>query len=622
MPPHEHLGARYDGPPAGRGRSVANVVAAEWLGPIEELRRFAPPSAASSFNPETREFEAVAATSTPVRRRDAKGEFWEVLDMGTLDRTRLDDARVLDNHRNGSVRDVIGAVIGDRIEGDQLIITGRLSQGDDVTPIAQRMADGTQRAVSIGYSVAGWRERTDAQGRRMKSPTKWAIREISLVVDGADPRARVRKKRSSAMEDDVTEAAPPGEVERTRRKTIRTLVRAAGLPAEAADDLIDSGADETTAKAAVYDAQQARRRSAPIIRTHAPANDDPAVIRRRQTDALVYRMGGGELPDDARPYADMRLLDMMRGSVERMGVSTRAMSNDELLLREAGMHTTSDFALAVSNAVNKTALDSYRAAASPLKMFCRQTTLSDFKDSTAIRLGEMGRLEEMAETGEFTATTRAEAGESMRLKTYGRRIDLSRNLIINDDLNLLGGTARAFGEAAAQTEADVLVGPIVDNPNLSDGTAVFHASRDNIGTAGAPSVAALTAGRETMRTRTGLDGETIINVQPRYLLVPADLETEAEQLLATLAPSTVGEVNPFAGSLRLLVEPRLPSGTWYLFTDPARLATMRYAYLGSAQGVQIQRREAWDVLGLSFGALLDFGAGWLDWRGAHRMPAA
>ena len=81
-------------------------------------------------------------------------------------------------------------------------------------------------------------------------------------------------------------------------------------------------------------------------------------------------------------------------------------------------------------------------------------------------------------------------------------------------------------------------------------------------------------------------------------------------------------MNPFGGKLTLLVEPRLPAGTWYVFADPARLAAMQYAYLSSAQGVQIQRTEAWDTLGMKFRAFLDFGAGWLDWRGAHQIPGA
>lgn len=394
-----------------------------------------------------------------------------------------------------------------------------------------------------------------------------------------------------------------------------------GLARKLADQLIDDEADMTAAKAAVFDAQQTRR-SAPVVRVHG-SNEDPATIRTRQAEALAYRMGGlEELPEASRTYADVSLMDMAREAVERMGTSTRGMSRDEVLHRAAA-HGTSDFALTVMDATGKTAMASYRAAESHLKALCRKQTLRDFKTSTAIRLGEMGELEEMAENGEFTATSRAEEGESINLKTFGRRIDLTRNLIINDDLNLLSDTVRAFGEAAAQTEAAIVVAMLTGNPDMRDGTPVFDASRGNIAdTAGLPSKATLTENREAMRLRTGTDGKTIIDAPPRYLLVPADLETEAEEILAAIQPGTTADVNPFAGKLKLLVEPRLPTGTWYLFADPARLACLRYAYLSGAEGVQVQRRESWDTLGLSFRGFLDFGAGWLDWRGAQRVATS
>ena len=68
--------------------------------------------------------------------------------------------------------------------------------------------------------------------------------------------------------------------------------------------------------------------------------------------------------------------------------------------------------------------------------------------------------------------------------------------------------------------------------------------------------------------------------------------------LSSGEPNATSDVNPFGGKLTLLVEPRLPADTWYVFADTARLAAMQYAYLSSAQGVQIQRTEAWDTLGM------------------------
>ncbi len=367
-----------------------------------------------------------------------------------------------------------------------------------------------------------------------------------------------------------------------------------------------------------------RRSTTPIIRSHTPANDDPAVIRDRMADALHVRMAGGTPAPEVRQFMSMSLMDVAKDSLGRAGISTRGMSNDEVLTR-AGEHTTSDFALVVSNAANKTAMASYQAAQSPLKQLGRQRSLSNFKTSTAIRLGEMGRLEELAESGEITHTSRAENGESLVLKTYARAITVSRNLIINDDLNLLGDMTAAFGEAAADTERDIMTDLITGNPNLSDGNPVFSTARGNtiasgvsLGSTG--DTAALDDARKAMRGFKGLDGKTLINVTPRYLLVGPAGEAAAERFLASIYPATSADAQSGMAKLTLLVEPRIEDESWYIFADPARVAALQYGYLSSAQGVQIQRAEAWDTLGLKFRAWLDFGAGWLDWRAAYLNP--
>ena len=70
------------------------------------------------------------------------------------------------------------------------------------------------------------------------------------------------------------------------------------------------------------------------------------------------------------------------------------------------------------------------------------------------------------------------------------------------------------------------------------------------------------------------------------------------------------------------MEPRLSGNAWWIFADPAVLPVLEYAYLSSAQGPQIASREGWDVLGMEFRVVLDFGCGAVDWRGAYRNPGA
>jgi HK97 family phage prohead protease len=598
--------------------------------PLAQLTRAA--TAANSYDPETRTFEAVVATTTPVVRRDARGVFNEVLDPATLAIT--EDMPLLDSHRTDTVRALLGRVVSVRVVGDQVIARAKLTSAADAAPIAQRIADGSLTGISIGYRVSGWTETTVPDGQRQKAPTGWKITEVTLTTNPADPNARVRHAKSPAeparaggisenraangvnMENDET-TLDRAEIE--RRSDIRGLCRAAGLPDEQMDRLIEQGATTEQVKATCFD--HAQTRTVPVIRIHTPQNDDPQVIVQRQADAVSVRMAGGECPDASRPYMGDSLLDMAKGSLARAGVSTRGMSPDEVFTRSA--HGTSDFPLVVSNAMGKVAAEAYRAAEPPLKKLCRQRVLRDFKPSTSIRLGEMGRLEEIVESGEITHTSRAENGESFQLKTYARAINVSRNLLVNDDLNLLGDMTAAFGEAAAQTEADLLVDLLTSNTNLSDGTAVFATARGNMAAVGAdPSNTTLGEARKAMRGFKGLDGKTLISVSPKYLVVGPELETAAEQLLASIYATTTGDVNAWAGKLSLLVEPRLTGDDWYVFADPARIAGMVYGYLASAQGVQIQRAEAWDTLGMKYRAFLDFGAGWTDWRGAYYNAGA
>jgi hypothetical protein len=52
------------------------------------------------------------------------------------------------------------------------------------------------------------------------------------------------------------------------------------------------------------------------------------------------------------------------------------------------------------------------------------------------------------------------------------------------------------------------------------------------------------------------------------------------------------------------------------------LPVLGCAYLSSAQGPQMTSREGWDVLGMEFRVVDDFGAGVVDFRGAYSNAGA
>jgi hypothetical protein len=86
-------------------------------------------------------------------------------------------------------------------------------------------------------------------------------------------------------------------------------------------------------------------------------------------------------------------------------------------------------------------------------------------------------------------------------------------------------------------------------------------------------VASLGDGRANTVKQKGLNGR-FINVMAKYLVVPASLETVAEQYVTqtNIVYTKSTDYNPFANKLQVVAEPRFDAASlisWYLAADPA-----------------------------------------------------
>lgn len=238
------------------------------------------------------------------------------------------------------------------------------------------------------------------------------------------------------------------------------------------------------------------------------------------------------------------------------------------------------------------------------------------------------RLLEVGESGEFKRGTLGESKESYKVKTYGRVVAITRQTLINDDLDAFTRIPAMYGNSIAQLESDVVWGIITANPAMADGNALFHTTHKNLaGTGAALDVSSVGAARAAMAKQTGLDKKTVLNIRPAFLIVPASLELKAEQLVAqNLVPAATSSVVP--QSIRTLApisEPRLDAASetaWYLAASPNQIDTIEYAYLEGQQGAYIETRNGFDVDGVEIKCRLDFGAKAIDWRGLYKNPGA
>ena len=164
---------------------------------------------------------------------------------------------------------------------------------------------------------------------------------------------------------------------------------------------------------------------------------------------------------------------------------------------------------------NKTLRAAYEAAPQTFAPITRRIGVRDFKPINRMQLGEAPALDQVLEHGEFTHGTIAEGKEAYALATYGRIFGLTRQALINDDLDAFGRLITSFAQSARNKESDLAWATFLQNAAMGDGVALFHANHGNLtsGPGTAISVDSLGVARAKLRAQKGLDGRTYLNLR-------------------------------------------------------------------------------------------------------------
>ena len=470
--------------------------------------------------------------------------------------------------------------------------------------------DGILSHLSAGYEVAQWRDGQD-NGQRSRTATKWVIKETSFVGVPADGTARTRNDRASI------------------NRQIRELGRRAGVPVTVTDDLVDRNATVSEARSAL--AFEMVERSRMPIRT-AIQNDytDPAFQTRALSDALYGKLTGIAPSGRGGELVHRSLIDLMEMHLRSQGVHLRNTVPTEVfqaaMMTRAGMHSTSDFPIVLADTMNRRLGQLFKAAESGASAIAAPGTARDFRPITEVRTTSFPSLEKVeAETGEVKWGSLDEEGETLAIASYARGISLSFQVIVNDDLTAIDRAVRDVAFATAQLKAKLIVAAL--GAVLKDGKATFHEDHGNLayasGDIAAPGETTLSAGRLAMEKQTPPGSDEPLGLTPAILLVPSELRTAGEKLLASINPTASDAVNVFAGRLQLAVEPRLKTaGEWYLFAAPGTYPVIRFLTLAGYDAPRFETEQMFKHLGVSYRTHWHVGAGPIDWRGAWKNPGA
>lgn len=635
---------------------------------------------ASTFNREARTVEISFASETPVRRNTWDGTVNEVLsfDAGAVRLERLNaGANVLDNHdRWGSVSDVVGVVerawIADR-KGYALIRFARTEGADKVMTMVE---DGILRSISVGYAVYAYQKTENDNGPDTWRAIDWEPFELSFVSVPADYTAQVRSQDGNKnniispqtqriMDVETTgtpnqpasqpvtppattttpetPVAPVEAITETERNAIALAERArvdaiyrnvdtAGLDRSVASEFINNG--YSVERSALEILSRMGQRVPPVQNQvpDAQLRGDGEIEKRRQAmqGALLLRFDSTtKLPEQqatlAREYRGVGLRDMARICLEDAGVNTRGLSPLEIVGR-AFTQSTSDFPVILEGILRQTLLESYSNVPDTWSQFCRRGTVSDFRQYKRKRTGALPSLQVVAENGEYK-TNAIPDGESNALyaETYGSLINVSRQMIVNDDLGAFLQLPRDLGRAAARTIEEKVYEVLLANPTLGDGIALFHANHNNLvgsGSGGVITVATVDALRLKLLNQRDPNLKEYLGIQPHIVLCGTAQGGQARvvnesQYDVDVSNKTSWYPNKVRGLFTQVVEsPRISGNAWYIFANPADHPVLEVAFLDGVSAPYMEMKEGWNVDGTEWKVRLDFGVGAIGFRGA------
>lgn len=276
---------------------------------------------------------------------------------------------------------------------------------------------------------------------------------------------------------------------------------------------------------------------APSVPTGRRATALAMTTEMDRVQAAVDRLFGLSLADgltDTPRLSGIReLYHLVTGDYDLYG----HFNGDRAALANANASTMAHL---VANAMNKViparAAELGRAGYDWWKRIAHEEDFTTLQDIRWITIGGFGDLPTVSEGAAYTELTWDDNGETTTWTKKGGYLGLTLEMIDRDETRRVRQIPNLLATAAIRTLSSTIAGLFTQNsgagPDLADGTALFHASRGNVGTT-ALSATAWDTVVQTMFKITELNSGKRLGIRPRYVLVPIELEKTALQIFVS-----------------------------------------------------------------------------------------
>lgn len=623
---------------------------------------------AGTYNKEAGTFDVIFATENPIPAYQYEiGDFREILSCNPANvrmERALDGLPVFDCHfpRNAMVQ--LGIAENVRFEKGQGVATIRLGARCDEA-MRSDIENGIIKGISAGYRVYAYMQEGEIKLNSTEIPTyratDWEITEISFAPVQADPKSKIRSQETDGLHTVIINNL------NLKQMADETIIPDAGrklsdAPAAVVVDVAKIREDATKEVKARIDAILLSTRAAKLSDTeaieyingvdsiekirqsilekfvsaekvntkadHSVVVGKEAIEKKRELaeNAMLNRVDAKAFPltEGSREYRGLQVHEIAKEFMAERGDNVRMLSKeaiaDKIFNGQRDM-STGDFPLLLENVMNKSLRGDYNYAPEYWDLIAKETSVNDFKVKSMYQIESSNGMKQMADGEEINYGKLTEAKQTIKVESFGEGLQFTRRMFINDDLSAFSKIPSKFVLDWNTKRGDLVWGMLTANTDgvvMDDAKALFHTGHGNklTGAGSALADAGLTSALKAFKAQTGIDGVRKIRVNPKYLIVSPDLEVAARKLLYVgVNPTQASEVNVWAGSYTLIVEPRLTGNIWYLAADPSSIEGLYYAYLNGNSGLRSNRVDSFKTDSIDFAVRGEFGVAAIDYRG-------
>lgn len=568
---------------------------------------------------------------------------------------------VLFNHNRDAV---IGRPTRIWFENTKAYAEIQFDDDDESTRIWNKVQSGSLRGVSVGYRVSEWRfiEKNQVSEDGITGPAwigeRWAVYEISIVSVPADATVGVgrslfddeslltilnnhngginmeEKKNPEEQQRNVevpatgitASANPPAaptvnaeeeraaavKAERERQAQINGLCRQFGIEDQQRDAWLNSDVDIATVNRSVLEILSARQAAQPTAGKPQFGESEEEKLRAAYRDGIMLR---NSIPvdkpaDGAEKMRHMSVRDIVLDMFIRSGErDVMRLAPEELFKRAM---TTSSLPTLLADVTQATLARGYEDALPTYQNWAYIGNLRDFRPQYRVTVGMDADPVKIPENGEFTEAQLKESKKFVRLDTYGRSYNYTRQAFIDDDQDVLTTIPYQLAQKFAMA---------INREAYKALTGGSYSANVNLGTAGAISTTTLSEAMTLLRKQKGELSKNYLRIMPRYLVVPVAQEAVAAQLLRSTADpeaNNSGVVNIYRGALTLISDPELDENSvdaWYLLGNKVMGEGVEVDFLNGNRTPILESQVSFDTLGWNYRMYLDYGVKLLSTTG-------